>query len=85
MKQELELNYQTSLLNKERDWSLLLADRDKKISSLSDNCKKLKATNEDMRMVVAEFEKTISQLQGLFSLKFHDGFIWVFSPQIFFT
>jgi len=64
MKQELELNFQTSLLNKERDWSLLLGDRDKKLSTLEEQNKKLKRTNEDMRMVVAEFEKTISQLQS---------------------
>ncbi|XP_059159943.1 transforming acidic coiled-coil-containing protein 2-like isoform X5 [Physella acuta] len=64
MKQELELNFQASLLNKERDWSLLLGERDKKITSLEETYQKLKHTNEDMRMVVAEFEKTISQLQA---------------------
>ncbi|XP_012938234.1 transforming acidic coiled-coil-containing protein 1 [Aplysia californica] len=64
LKQEQELNFQTSLLNKERDWSLLLGDRDKKISGLEDANRKLKHTNEDMRMVVTEFEKTISQLQA---------------------
>jgi len=64
MKQELELNFQTSMLNKERDWSLLLGDRDKKLAALDDQNKKLKRTNEDMRSVVAEFEKTISQLQS---------------------
>ncbi|CAL1536361.1 unnamed protein product [Lymnaea stagnalis] len=64
MKQEMELNFQASLLNKERDWSFLLGERDKKIAALEEANLKLKHTNEDMRMVVAEFEKTISQQQA---------------------
>ncbi|XP_055870670.1 transforming acidic coiled-coil-containing protein 1-like isoform X6 [Biomphalaria glabrata] len=64
MKQELELNFQASLLNKEREWSLMLGERDKKISSLEDANAKLKHTNDEMRMIVADFEKTISQLQA---------------------
>uniref|UniRef100_A0A0B7BCS2 Transforming acidic coiled-coil-containing protein C-terminal domain-containing protein n=2 Tax=Arion vulgaris TaxID=1028688 RepID=A0A0B7BCS2_9EUPU len=64
MKQDMELNFQASLLNKERDWSMMLAERDKKITSLEEVNRKVKHTNEDMRMIVAEFEKTISQLQA---------------------
>ncbi|KAK0050915.1 transforming acidic coiled-coil-containing protein 1, partial [Biomphalaria pfeifferi] len=64
MKQELELNFQASLLNKEREWSLMLGERDKKILSLEDANAKLKHTNDEMRMIVADFEKTISQLQA---------------------
>ncbi|CAG5126528.1 unnamed protein product, partial [Candidula unifasciata] len=64
LKQDLELNFQASLLNKERDWSLMLAERDKKIAALEETNRKVKHTNEDMRMIVAEFEKTISQLQA---------------------
>ncbi|KAJ8316918.1 hypothetical protein KUTeg_004822 [Tegillarca granosa] len=63
LKQELELDFQAKLLNKEREWSKKLADREKTISSLEDNLKFHKQSNEDMRCVVAEFEKTIAQLQ----------------------
>ncbi|KAH9499300.1 hypothetical protein Btru_003647 [Bulinus truncatus] len=64
MKQELELNFQASLLNKEREWSLMLGERDKKIAGLEEANIKLKHTNDEMRMIVADFEKTISQLQA---------------------
>ncbi|BFY96970.1 hypothetical protein BsWGS_00010 [Bradybaena similaris] len=64
LKQDLELNFQASLLNKERDWSLMLAERDKKIAALEETNRKVKHSNEEMRMIVSEFEKTISQLQA---------------------
>ncbi|KAK7110544.1 hypothetical protein V1264_014396 [Littorina saxatilis] len=64
LKQELELNFQAQLLSKEREWSSKLADRDSRISTLDDTNKKLRQTNEDMRTVMAEFEKTIGQLQS---------------------
>lgn len=64
MKQELELDYNARILNKEREWSKKLADRDKKISHLEEQALLLRSANEDMRCVVAEFEKTISQLQA---------------------
>lgn len=49
LKQELELDFQAKLLNKEREWSKKLADREKTISSLEDNLKFHKQSNEDMR------------------------------------
>ncbi|RUS71959.1 hypothetical protein EGW08_020272 [Elysia chlorotica] len=64
LKQELELGFQTTLLNKEREWSALLGERDKRLEQAHEANRKLKQTNEDMRTVVAEFEKTISQLQA---------------------
>ncbi|XP_025093722.1 transforming acidic coiled-coil-containing protein 3-like isoform X1 [Pomacea canaliculata] len=64
MKQELELSFQAQLLAKEREWSLKLADRDARILTVEEGSKKLKQTNDDMRAVVAEFERTIAQLQS---------------------
>ncbi|GAB1603935.1 hypothetical protein Ahia01_000674800 [Argonauta hians] len=71
MKQEQEVEFQTRLLQKEKDWSKKLAekerritDHEKRIMLLDDQCRNLKQSNEDMRMIVAEFEKTISQLQA---------------------
>ncbi|XP_029645071.1 protein PFC0760c isoform X4 [Octopus sinensis] len=71
MKQEQELEFQTRLLQKEKDWSKKLAekerritDHEKRIMLLDDQCRNLKQSNEDMRLIVAEFEKTISQLQA---------------------
>ncbi|KAK3756255.1 hypothetical protein RRG08_035315 [Elysia crispata] len=64
LKQELELSFQATLLNKEREWSTLLGERDKRLEQAQEANRKLKQTNEDMRTVVAEFEKTISQLQA---------------------
>ncbi|XP_048744878.2 transforming acidic coiled-coil-containing protein 2-like isoform X2 [Ostrea edulis] len=63
IKQELELDFQARLLNKEREWSQKLGARDKVITELQEQNKLYKSTNEDMRAVVAEFEKTIAQLQ----------------------
>ncbi|XP_061184273.1 transforming acidic coiled-coil-containing protein 2-like isoform X2 [Saccostrea echinata] len=62
IKQDLELDFQARLLNKEREWSQKLGARDKVITELQEQNKLYKATNEDMRAVVAEFEKTIAQL-----------------------
>ncbi|XP_062598284.1 transforming acidic coiled-coil-containing protein 1-like, partial [Saccostrea cucullata] len=64
IKQELELDFQARLLNKEREWSQKLGARDKVITELQEQNKLYKATNEDMRAVVAEFEKTIAQLHS---------------------
>lgn len=64
MKQELELGFQAQLLAKEREWGCKLADRDSRLATLEDANKKLRQTHEDMRVVVAEYEKTISQLQS---------------------
>ncbi|XP_060068136.1 transforming acidic coiled-coil-containing protein 3-like isoform X2 [Ylistrum balloti] len=64
LKQDLDLEFQAKLLNKEREWSRKLADREKNLSRLEDQCKNLKQANHDMRCVVAEFEKTIAQLQA---------------------
>ncbi|GFS10743.1 transforming acidic coiled-coil-containing protein 1 [Elysia marginata] len=64
LKQELELSFQATLLNKEREWSALLGERDKRLEQAQETNRKLKQTNDDMRTVVAEFEKTISQLQA---------------------
>ncbi|XP_050395407.2 transforming acidic coiled-coil-containing protein 2 isoform X5 [Patella vulgata] len=64
MKQELELSFQSELLNKEKEWSKKLADRDKKLAHMEEKHRKAQQTNEDMRAVVAEFEKTIAQLQA---------------------
>lgn len=63
IKQELELDFQARLLNKEREWSQKLGARDKVITELNEQNRLYKSTNEDMRAVVAEFEKTIAQLQ----------------------
>ncbi|XP_052252100.1 transforming acidic coiled-coil-containing protein 3-like isoform X12 [Dreissena polymorpha] len=64
MKQELELEYNTKVLNKEREWGKKLADRDKKIAYLDEQVLLLRSANEDMKLVVTEFEKTIAQLQA---------------------
>ncbi|XP_021348617.1 transforming acidic coiled-coil-containing protein 1-like isoform X2 [Mizuhopecten yessoensis] len=64
LKQDLDLEFQAKLLNKEREWSRKLADREKNLSRLEDQCKSLKQANHDMRCVVTEFEKTIAQLQA---------------------
>ncbi|XP_071171734.1 uncharacterized protein LOC143072488 isoform X2 [Mytilus galloprovincialis] len=63
MKQELELDFQTRLLNKEREWGKRLADKEKTTLHLREETKILKQSNDDMRAIVTEFEKTISQLQ----------------------
>ncbi|KAK3592475.1 hypothetical protein CHS0354_008284 [Potamilus streckersoni] len=62
LKQDLELDFQARLLNKEREWSRKLADRDKKMANLEEQVSVLRSANEDMRQVVTEFEKTIAQL-----------------------
>ncbi|KAL3864662.1 hypothetical protein ACJMK2_006326 [Sinanodonta woodiana] len=62
LKQDLELDFQARLLNKEREWSRKLADRDKKTANLEEQVAVLRSANEDMRQVVTEFEKTIAQL-----------------------
>ena len=49
MKQESELDYNARILNKEREWSKKLADRDKKISHLEEQTLLLRSANEDMR------------------------------------
>ncbi|XP_022340344.2 uncharacterized protein LOC111134993 isoform X4 [Crassostrea virginica] len=64
IKQDLELDFQARLLNKEREWSQKLGARDKVITELNEQNRLYKSTNEDMRSVVAEFEKTIAQLQN---------------------
>ena len=64
MKQDLELDFQAKLLNKEREWSKKLADKEKNISHLRDDNKMLQQSNEDMKSIVTEFEKTISQLHS---------------------
>ncbi|CAC5416769.1 Transforming acidic coiled-coil-containing protein 3,Transforming acidic coiled-coil-containing protein 2,Transforming acidic coiled-coil-containing protein 1 [Mytilus coruscus] len=64
MKQELELDFQTRLLNKEREWGKRLADKEKTTLHLREETKILKQSNDDMRAIVTEFEKTISQLQA---------------------
>ncbi|XP_060596656.1 transforming acidic coiled-coil-containing protein 2-like isoform X3 [Ruditapes philippinarum] len=64
MKQELELDFNARILNKEREWSKKLADREKKISYLTEQQLLLRSSNEDMKLVVTEFEKTIAQLQA---------------------
>lgn len=71
MKQEQELEFQTRLLQKEKDWSKKLAERERRITDqekrimlLDDQARNLKQSNEDMRHIVAEFEKTIAQLQA---------------------
>ncbi|KAL4231194.1 Transforming acidic coiled-coil-containing protein 2 [Mactra antiquata] len=64
MKQELDLEFNARILNKEREWSKKLADREKKISYLDEQILLLRSSNEDMKCVVTEFEKTIAQLQA---------------------
>ncbi|XP_067658075.1 transforming acidic coiled-coil-containing protein 3-like [Haliotis asinina] len=64
MKQDLELNFQAQLLQKEKEWSKKLADREKKMGYVEETNRGLKQTNEEMKAVVSEFEKTISQLQA---------------------
>ncbi|XP_053407888.1 transforming acidic coiled-coil-containing protein 2-like isoform X2 [Mercenaria mercenaria] len=64
MKQDLELDFNARILNKEREWSKKLADRDKKITYLDEQLLLLRSSNEDMKLVVTEFEKTIAQLQA---------------------
>ncbi|XP_069140133.1 transforming acidic coiled-coil-containing protein 3-like isoform X2 [Argopecten irradians] len=64
LKQDLDLEFQAKLLNKEREWSRKLADREKNLSHFEEQCKSYKQANQDMRCVVAEFEKTIAQLQA---------------------
>ena len=49
MKQDSELDYNARILNKEREWSKKLADRDKKITHLEEQSLILRSTNEDMR------------------------------------
>lgn len=56
MKQEQELEFQTRLLQKEKDWSKKLAekerritDQEKRIMLLDDQARNLKQSNEDMR------------------------------------
>jgi ABC-type Fe3+-citrate transport system substrate-binding protein len=51
MKQDLELDFQAKLLNKEREWSKKLADKEKNISHLRDDNKMLQQSNEDMKYV----------------------------------
>ena len=51
MKQDLELDFQAKLLNKEREWSKKLADKEKNISHLRDDKKMLQQSNEEMRYV----------------------------------
>ena len=65
MKQDLELDFQAKLLNKEREWSKKLADKEKNISHLRDDNKMLQQSNEDMKYV---FLAQISR--GNFRLKF---------------
>ncbi|XP_041369918.1 transforming acidic coiled-coil-containing protein 3-like [Gigantopelta aegis] len=62
--QDLELEFHAQLLSKEKEWSKKLADRDKRISNLDEQTRHARQTNEDMRMVITEFEKTISLLQA---------------------
>ena len=50
LRQELELNFQAQLLAKEREWSGKLADRDARLATLDDGNRKLRQTNEDMRL-----------------------------------
>ena len=57
MKQELELDYNARILNKEREWSKKLADRDKKISHLEEQSLILRSANEDMRYVLGRPQK----------------------------
>lgn len=49
MKQELELDFQTRLLNKEREWGKRLADKEKTTLHLREETKILKQSNDDMR------------------------------------
>ncbi|XP_071090115.1 transforming acidic coiled-coil-containing protein 3-like isoform X2 [Haliotis cracherodii] len=64
MKQDLELSFQAQLLQKEKEWSKKLGDREKKMGYVEENNRGLKQTNEEMKAIVSEFEKTISQLQA---------------------
>ncbi|KAL8623842.1 hypothetical protein ACOMHN_058872 [Nucella lapillus] len=64
LRQELDLTFQAQLLAKEKEWGAKLADRDARLATLEEGSKKLRQTNEDMRTVMGEFEKTISQLQS---------------------
>lgn len=54
IKQELELDFQARLLNKEREWSQKLGARDKVITELNEQNRLYKSTNEDMRLVTAQ-------------------------------
>ncbi|XP_076436679.1 uncharacterized protein LOC143276139 isoform X2 [Babylonia areolata] len=64
LRQELELTFQAQLLAKEKEWGGKLADRDTRLATLEEANKKLRQTNDDMRTVMGEFEKTIGQLQS---------------------
>lgn len=49
MKQDLELEFQAKLLNKEREFSKKLGDHDKKLSQIDEQNKTLKHSNQEMR------------------------------------
>lgn len=52
MRQNLELDYNARILNKEKEWSKKLADRDKKIAYLDEQVLLLRSANEDMKYVL---------------------------------
>lgn len=51
MKQDLELDFQTRLLNKEREWGKKLADKEKSIAHMREENKLLHQSNNDMKYV----------------------------------
>ncbi|XP_076461397.1 transforming acidic coiled-coil-containing protein 1-like isoform X2 [Babylonia areolata] len=64
LRQELDAHFQAQLRANDGDWSAKLAERDAHVAALEEQIRKLKHTNEDMRVVMGEFEKTIGQLQA---------------------
>ncbi|KAL8579132.1 hypothetical protein ACOMHN_036071 [Nucella lapillus] len=64
LRQELDGHFQTQLRANDGDWSAKLAERESHAAALEEQIRKLKLTNEDMRAVMGEFEKTIGQLQA---------------------
>ncbi|XP_023932125.1 transforming acidic coiled-coil-containing protein 3 isoform X5 [Lingula anatina] len=68
-KQEMELDFQARLLAKERTWDKKLQEQKKETEKkqkenqkLQEQIEQLQASNKEMGSIVAEFEKTISQM-----------------------
>ncbi|XP_064604060.1 transforming acidic coiled-coil-containing protein 3-like isoform X2 [Liolophura sinensis] len=62
LRRDLELEFQGRLLSKEKEWCKKVGDREKEASNLRDQVEKIKAAHENMKSIVSDYEKTISQL-----------------------
>ena len=83
MKQELELDFQAKLLNKEREWSRKLGDREKQMSELTESNKAYKTANDDMRSVVLYDTKIMISVSILFNFKFNYDLVLLIEMTIF--